>query len=175
MNATATAPPPQMDRTAFSSLIERHHQGLSAYASAIADTSATAKDLLQDSYIVAWRSIGTFDATRDFGSWLRGVLRNKWREHCRRHSRECPLDEAALEATEEIFTPEGDADLFSRLQECRGKLPESMNLAITSCYDEGRSSDEASEQLGASPAALRKRLERARNALRDCLSQSHSH
>ena len=39
-----------------------------------------------------------FDVTRDFGAWLRGIVRNKWRDHLRRHRREVDVDDATLEA-----------------------------------------------------------------------------
>ncbi len=47
-----------------------------------------------------------------------------------------------------------------------------MAEALRACYDEGRTSEDAASLLSINAAALRKRLERAREALRLCLSKN---
>lgn len=174
MHATATIlSPTVMDRSAFSDLVRRHHLGLLSYARALAGADATARDLVQDSFVAAWQNVSRFDVTRDFASWLRGILRNKWREHCRLHSRETVLDEAALARLEEtmVVHRDGDAALFDRLADCRAKLPEPLAEAVRVYYDEELDGDQAASALSLNPATLRKRLERAREALRECLGR----
>lgn len=163
-----------MDRKRFTELIRQHHLTLLSYARALAGSEGTARELVQDAFVAAWQSLGKFEATRDFAAWMRGIVRNKWREHCRLHAREVQLDEAALSRLEETLSPytSGDAELFARLDECRGKLPPPMIEALRVTYDEGRSSDEAATLLSMNAAAFRKRLERARDALRLCLSKN---
>lgn len=163
---------PIMDRARFGELIRDHHRGLLAYATALVKSEATARDLVQEACVAAWQSLGKFDVTRDFGSWMRGIVRNKWREHCRSRAREVPLDEETLSRLERPFecSPD-DAALFARLAECRDKLPPPMAEAIRLTYDEGRTSDEAAGLLATTAAALRKRLERAREALRLCMAR----
>jgi RNA polymerase sigma-70 factor (ECF subfamily) len=164
---------PVMDRSRFADLIRDHHRGLLAYAIALVKSEAAARDLVQDASVAAWQSLSKFDVTRDFGSWMRGIVRNKWREYCRRNSREIPLDEETLSRLEQPFerSPD-DSALFDRLAECRGKLPPPMAEAVRLTYDEGRTSDDAARLLSTTAAALRKRLERAREALRLCLART---
>ncbi|MEP4076227.1 RNA polymerase sigma factor [Haloferula sp.] len=162
-----------MDRKRFADLIRGHHLGLVAYATALVKSEAAARDLVQDSCVAAWQSLGKFDVSRDFGTWMRGIVRNKWREHCRKYKREVALDEETLSRLEEPFqSTNEDSDLFARLAECRSKLPEPMAEVVRVIYDEGRTSDEAAEVLETKAPALRKRLERARDALRQCLSRN---
>lgn len=164
--------PKPVDRSGFTQLLREHHRGLVAYATALASSEHTARDIVQDASLAAWQSLARFEANRDFGTWMRGIVRNKWREYCRAHAREVAVDDETLARLEEPFRENpGDDALFARLAECRGKLPEAMEEAIRLTYDEGRSSDEAAEQTSASSATIRKRLERAREALRDCLSK----
>lgn len=173
MEAAAVIDLPVMDRNRFTDLIREHHRGLVAYATALAKSEASARDLVQDSCVAAWKSLGKFDVSRDFGSWMRGIVRNKWREHCRKYKREVALDEETLSRLEEPFQSTAeDSDLFARLAECRSKLPEPMAEVVRVIYDEGRTSDEAAEVLETKAPALRKRLERARDALRQCLSRN---
>lgn len=172
MHAIATIQPPTvMDRTAFSDLVRSHHLGLLSYARALAGGENTARELVQDAFVAAWQNVSRFDVTRDFASWLRGILRNKWREHCRLHARETVLDEAALARLEETMAVhrDGDSALLDRLADCRTKLPEPLAEAVRVYYDEELGGDEAAAALSLNPATLRKRLERAREALRVCL------
>lgn len=163
-----------MDKRRFTSLVKEHHLMLLSYARALVGGESAARELVQDAFVVAWQNVGKFDVTRDFAAWMRGIIRNKWREYCRLHSREIPFDEEMLSRLEETLAPypDGDAALFARLAECRGKLPLPMAEALRACYDEGRTSGDAAALLSVNAATLRKRLERAREILRLCLSKN---
>lgn len=171
------------DRHAFGILVREHHRGLLAYARAMAGDGATAADLVQDSFVVAWKNLGRFDVTRDFGSWMRGIVRNKWREHLRRHAREVDVDDETLESWEARFATwdegrrSGAGDLFESLEDCLGRLPDAMRETVRRFYYQEESGDSIASALGIDASAIRKRLQRAREALRDCLDQkipSHS-
>lgn len=168
--------PPDMDRNRFSELIRDHHQPLLAYARVLAGHPERAKELVQDAFVAAWQTIGRFDVTRDFGSWLRGIVRNKWREDCRKHRREVVLGDPELVRLEEAVRTwsagDGEAGLLDRLSDCRSKLPETLSQAVHAYYDEDRDGEGSATALGIPPATFRKRLERARTALRQCLESN---
>jgi RNA polymerase sigma-70 factor (ECF subfamily) len=162
-----------MDRTRFSELILDHHRPLLAYARVLAGHPERARELVQDAFVAAWQTIGRFDVTRDFGSWLRGIVRNKWREDCRRNRREVSFDDPELARLEEAVrtwcAADGEAGLLDRLADCRSKLPEALSQEFAAYYDEKRDGEHAAALLGIATATFRKRLERARSALRLCL------
>ncbi len=166
-----------MDRSRFSELIRDHHQPLLAYARVLAGHPERARELVQDAFVAAWQTIGKFDVTRDFGSWLRGIVRNKWREDCRKHRREVPLNDAELAGLEDSVRAwsarDGEAGLLDRLANCRSKLPDSLSQAVRAYYDEDRDGEGAAASLEIPAATFRKRLERARAALRQCLEASN--
>ena len=177
MKSLALVPSPSdMDRNRFSDLIRDHHRPLLAYARVLAGHPERARELVQDAFVAAWQTIGRFDITRDFGSWLRGIVRNKWREDCRKHRREVALGDPELARLEEAVRTwsarEGEAGLLDRLADCRAKLPEALALAVHAYYDENRDGDGAATSLGIPHATFRKRLERARAALRLCLEST---
>lgn len=176
MNPDSLAIPPA-DRQAFAALAREHHRNLLIYARALARNEATAADLVQDSFIAAWRNLGRFDITRDFGAWLRGIIRNKWREHLRRHAREVDVDDATLEAWEYRFAQwdtrrgTGEADLLDTLDDCLEHLPASMGEVVRRYYYRDEPGEKIATSLGIDTATLRKRLQRARHALRACLDR----
>lgn len=169
--------PPDRDRSRFSELIRDHHRPLLAYARVLAGHPQRARELVQDAFVAAWQAIGRFDVTRDFGSWLRGIVRNKWREDCRKQRREVVLGDAETAGLEEAIrswsASDGEQGLLDRLADCRSKLPEPLSLAVRAYYDEDRDGDGAAAALGIPPATFRKRLERARCALRLCLESNN--
>lgn len=166
---------PPTNRQEFAALARDHHRNLLIYARALAGDHATAADLVQDAFVAAWKNLGRFDVTRDFGAWLRGIIRNKWREHLRRHRREVDVDDATLDAWEHRFAAwdqgrktEG-SDLMTSLDDCLRLLPEAMHQAIRRFYYQGESGETLAASLAIDATTLRKRLQRARQALRDCL------
>lgn len=163
------------DRRSFSILVREHHRNLLAYARALTKEDHSSRDLVQDAFIVAWRNLETFDVSRDFGSWMRGIVRNKWRELLRKNARQTTLDEEKLEFLEADMHawvgPEssGQSNLMDRLEECLKKLPQGLSDAVKAFYYDGYTGDEAAEILEVQGATVRKRLERARSGLRECL------
>lgn len=162
---------PIMTRETFSGLVCENHATLTAYARMITGDGVKAGEVVQDAFVTAWQNIGKFDVTRDVSSWLRGIVRNKWREACRRGNREISMDEETLAAIESTIV-EWQADrpeVFDRLAHCRGQLPSALAESVDAFYDEQLSTEEAALRLEINGATLRKRLERAREALRQCL------
>lgn len=167
-----------IDRKSFAILVREHHRGLLAYAKALTKEDHTSRDIVQDAFVVAWRNLETFDVTRDFGSWMRGIVRNKWRESMRKSSRQIALDDETLESLEaDAKQWDGLRDqggVFTRLELCLKKLPENLSAAVKAFYYEGYSGEEAANALNVQSATLRKRLERARGGLRECLAANNS-
>ena len=174
---TAPPPAPRSDKQAFAILASEHHRNLLAYARALVRDEATSADLVQEAFVTAWRNLERFDVTRDFGAWMRGIVRNKWREHLRKHSREVDVDEETLEAWEARFASwdgnrqTGTPELFEQLEDCQRRLPDAMREAVQRFYYQEEPGETLASSLGIGAAALRKRLQRARESLRDCLER----
>lgn len=165
-----------LDRVEFSRLAREHHRLLLVYARSLVRDEEEARELVQEALVAAWKNLTRFDVTKDFGSWLRGIVRNKWRDYCRRVGRRPEFAEeelGKLEASVSAWEAKSaDANpAFGALEHCRGRLPEAFSEAIDTFYYEGLSGEEAATKLGINPSTMRKRLERARAALRDCMNQ----
>ena len=81
---------PHMDAGGFEELVRLHHRRLLAYALALTRSPHAAEDLVQDALLIAHRDLAKFDSTRDFGAWVRGIVRMKYLEWTR-----APPDRAA--------------------------------------------------------------------------------
>lgn len=166
---------PKNRREQFSALAREHHLDLLVYARVLSKQEHVSRDLVQESFVAAWNNWDKFDVTRDFGSWMRGIIRNKWREWIRREKRTVSMDEETLEALElemaewQSHRQDGGPSVFIQLESCLKQLPEALNRAVKECYYGGFATEEAAQRLGLNGATVRKRLERARGALKQCL------
>jgi RNA polymerase sigma-70 factor (ECF subfamily) len=162
-------------------LVRQNHRGLLAYATALTDGDRPrAEDLLHDALVVAFERIADFDQTRDFASWVRGILRNKLLKDQTRRRPQAVADPAAIAqhlALDEAFTSvEALAgpgiSLLTALRRCLDGLEDLPRRTVEMVYFEGCSVAIAAERTGSTPAAAQKRLERARALLHRCLGRS---
>lgn len=158
-------------RQHYSTLIREHHRMALVYAQTLSGNEHTARDLAQEAFLVGWQNWSKFDITRDFAAWIRGIIRNKWREFCRKESRTVGWDEEALSQLEATVQEVPQSDFFEKLQNCLTRLPETLSACIKAHYFELLSTAETAAKLETSEAATRKRLQRAREALKSCLAR----
>ena len=176
-NAEGGAPVGPDPQKAFNLLAREHHRNLLTFTRALCGNAATAADLSQEAFLVAWRKLDDFDTSRDFGAWLRGIARNLWRDQLRKAGREFPVDEQILEHWElksaqwDQSRRDGRVELFDALEDCLGRMPDTTGEAVNLYYYQDQEGPEAAETLGIDVTTFRKRLQRARQALRTCLDR----
>jgi len=174
-DSQADITPEPGNAAAFSRLVQRHHRDLLVFARALTQNQQASSEIVQDAFVTAWDKLAAFDVTRDFGAWMRGIVRNKWREWLRRNNRSVDIDDEHLAMLDgavaewQGVTAREQNPFFSALELCLDRLPDPLRQAIDAYYYKHEHGEEAAAELGASPAALRKRLQRARQMLRDCL------
>jgi len=160
----------------FEALVREHHRRLLAYALALTRRTEVAEDLVQDALLVAHRDLGKFDATRDFGAWARGIVRMKYLEWTRSHRTE-QMSEAQIEAIDskhrewDRAAEEGRGDALAALRDCRSQLGGHMTETLDFFYSDQRSCADIAARLQTTEVVVRKRLQRAREALGDCLKK----
>ena len=149
---------------------------LRSLALSLVQDGGNAQELAQDTLTQAWitppRGAGEERALR---AWLAQVARNlarsSFRDRLRRKRREQQVSRP--EAQEPNEDPVELAENSRILLEEVMALSEPSRSAVLLHYFEGQDSRVIAEQTGTSPAAVRKRLWRAREALRVALDQRH--
>ncbi|MBN1675354.1 MAG: sigma-70 family RNA polymerase sigma factor [Kiritimatiellae bacterium] len=161
---------------AFEIVARQHHRRVLAYALSLVDTPHTAEDLVQEAFLVAYRKFEQFDPSRDFGNWMRGIVRRKYLEWVKSR-REQPLDEATLTAIEarhrqwDNAWDEDRGDALAALQKCLAALEGGGRRLVEWFYFRRLSGRAIAARLSVSEAAVRKRLERVRAALLACVER----
>lgn len=172
----APVPFKALEPKGFEMLVREHHRRLLAYALALSRRTEVAEDLVQDSLLVAHRDLGKFDADRDFGAWVRGIVRMKYLEWTRSHRTE-RLSESQLEDLDarhrawDRAAEEGRGDALEALRRCREDLGSHIAETLDRFYVDRLSCAEIAARLGVTEVVVRKRLQRARDVLGDCLQK----
>lgn len=164
--------PTDPSRMAFEILVRQHHRRLLGYALALCRSTTEAEDLVQDAFLIAYRELARFDPSRDFAAWVRGIVRMKWLETHRR--RERPVDDATLAALDEGHrrlesgAAESGEDALATLRGCIARLDGALRQTVELFYLQELPCQAVAELTGVSVEAVRKRLQRAREALGGC-------
>jgi RNA polymerase sigma-70 factor (ECF subfamily) len=173
--ASAALVPDSRDLKAFEVLVREHHRSVLAYARTLTQRADLAEDLSQDAFLVAYQRLGDFDATRDFGAWVRGIVRLKHLESLRGAGRQCPLSDRLLDDVEAEFARwqlahrETGEDVLATLRDCVSRLQEVARRTVDRFYADRAACAEIASELGTSEAVIRKRLQRAREVLHGCM------
>jgi len=172
-----------MERTReqlFAVLLREHEPGLLAFVRACVYHPGDADDLVQDTFLAAWQQLHEYDLDRPFAGWLRGIAKHKVIDYFRacqtgrRRVHSLPPEAVAAVADElERLNrpPRGEVyrDCFAALRTCLEALPERDREVVERAYRQRQNCTTIADQLGHTADAVRKRLQRARAALRDCI------
>ncbi|MGO9406440.1 MAG: RNA polymerase sigma factor [Acidimicrobiales bacterium] len=163
------------DRVAFEHLVRATSADCYALALRLVGNEHDARDVLQDAYLRAFRSLRKFRGDSAFGTWLHRITVN-----CsatlvakRRRSWHVELDDDLevfeLRAESDPETAAGTADDHQRLVEALTELPAQMRMVVVlrDVYDLPH--EEIARELGISQTAAKVRLHRARRRLREQL------
>jgi RNA polymerase sigma factor (sigma-70 family) len=162
----------QGDEAAFTALVERHGAMVLGICRRVLGHAHDAEDACQATFLVLARRAVAIRKKESLGNWLHGVAcrvaANLRRDRTRRRAREGPsVDVPRADTTEEVVW----SDVLLALDAELSRLPERYRAPLVLCYLEGRTRDEAAQELGWSLGTLRGRLERGRDLLRARLAR----
>jgi RNA polymerase sigma-70 factor len=166
----------QRDKNLFSALVREHAPMLLTYIRTMIDDPGTVDDVFQETMIVAWRRFDDYDSSRPLARWLRGIARKLVLAHYRRLGRgPVYCDEAVLRAIDEqmaaIDHRTGDTwnDKVAALDSCMERLSEPLRRSVELFYRDSWKTEEIAARMSTSREAIKKRLQRARDLLAECL------
>ena len=165
----------------FEILAREHAPMLLVYLRSVVRDASQVDDLFQETLLTAWKNIDSFDRARPFGPWLRGIACKLVLAHFRKSAKGfvC-FDESILEQigsrAEELQASEGDTldEKLERLRSCMKLLPDGYRDAIDLRYREGLKGQPLAERLSLSLENVKKRLQRARQRLLECMDRRPS-
>lgn len=169
------------DDQAFSQLMRRHKGALHAFARRHVGDADAALDIVQETFVAAWKALGRYDPARAFPAWLRAIALNKCRDRGRRLLvRRLVLGERSIDARATTDYPDSapgpeaallDAQRAARLEAAIARLPDTLKEPLILTYLDGFSQQAAAEILQVSVKTVETRAYRARRRLAEMLGE----
>jgi len=175
------------DARALELMMRRHNRLLYRTARSIVRDDAEAEDCVQEAYLQAFRSIGSFRAESKLSTWLTRIVINRALGKMRKSKKDegnvsldnvlnidgrLPGVEATLSETEQPDSAAMRGEMRRLLELHIDRLPPAFRTVFVLRALEELSVEETAASLGIPPATVRTRFFRARSLLREAL-ESH--
>lgn len=169
--------------------VDRYGDALLRYAAARLSSRELVEDLVQETFLSAFRHRKQFDGKSKFGTWLIAIMRRKIVDHHRKSGRSPEISDDPLVDGLETFSAKGkwssvpakwrrtpeqlaeNSEFWGIFYDCLGGLPAHLAQAFQMRELGLISIDEVSRLSGITPKNLAVRLHRARLLLRQCLER----
>ncbi len=158
----------------FSYLVERYEKKLLRYARSIVHRDDIGQDIVQDSFIKAYKNLHGFDRKQSFSTWIYRIVHNEAINTIKKYKREIPLiAEMELPSVEHI---ENDFETKERIAQatwCLSKMPVIYSEPLALFGIEDLSYEEISDILRLPMGTVATRINRAK-AMMKALCQKHN-
>lgn len=159
------------DVDAYEIVVRRYYDRCLRYALRMLGDDADALDVVQDTFVRAYRGLSSYRDGGRFDAWLFRILLNRCRtaavRRARRRQRFVPLEPLGMQAR--VGARAEDVLLREEIGRALGRLSPVMREAFLLKYVEDMSYEEIAELTGSRISALKMRVKRAREELKNTL------
>jgi len=161
------------DAAAFATLVDRHAGVCLRFATRMLDSRQDAEDVVQETFLRAYRALARYDERMSFRTWLMSILINRCRTamlHRRRRTARVVLDDQAVDDAS-VESGAADAALRDAIERALGRLDPDQREAFLLKHVESLSYEEMSAATGVGISALKMRVRRACERLQTMLEE----
>lgn len=158
---------------AFATLVERYDRAVYHLAYRTLHDTEEARDVAQEAFFKAYRSLRTFKPGAKFSTWIFAIAYHACCDRLNRRRRYS--NEELPERADPSAGPEAEAiagDESRRLRAAISELPEKYRAVITLYHLQGQQYEEIAQVLGIPIGTVKTHLFRAKEQLRRLLTQS---
>ena len=165
------------DSAAFDLLVRKYQHRVAALIGRYIADWSECQDVAQDTFIRAYRAIGSFRGDAQFYTWLHRIAVNTAKNHLVAHNRRPPTDDIDAADAEQYDlgsrlrdgdTPEHELlrqEMEQTVMRAVEALPEELRTAITLREMDGLSYEDIAQKMGCPIGTVRSRIFRAREAI----------
>ena len=148
----------------FKSIIDENRNRLARIARLYADGDA--EDLVQEILMQVWRSLPGYDQKAKLSSWCYRIALNtaiSWRRNATRAKRHPPENRVATDSLPSQTNVSNEAQLLGRFLDSLSEI----DRAVLLMYLDDLTNEEIAESIGVSNGAIRTRISRIRDRLKN--------
>ncbi|MBN1663707.1 MAG: sigma-70 family RNA polymerase sigma factor [Deltaproteobacteria bacterium] len=170
------------DRQAYALLVEEYQAAVYHLALRMTGNSEDAGDLAQETFVRAFRNLHRCDPDKKFFTWLYTIGLNVLRNHLRKRKKAAAHDETAgghlnrtaegSENPEQLLIRGEDAAV---LNACLRKLPVDLREAVVLRFYQDLSFEDVAAISGASVSAVKMRVYRGLERLKQLMEEGSGH
>jgi RNA polymerase sigma-70 factor (ECF subfamily) len=163
------------NEAACAALVARHLAPVRAFVALRLPIAHVVDEITHETFVFAFTHLAGFELRESFRAWLRSIAFNLVRRELLRFARE----QANLSRLEQVQLAELSSDVDRAglrdevlfLEECLGRLPESMRRLLDDRYRRGLSGAQIADAWGRTEEWVRVTLLRVRRQLRECIDR----
>ena len=163
----------QGDRSAHYELYKLYSKAMYNTSLRITGDEMDAEDVLQESFVSAFKNLSSFKGTASFGSWLKRIVINNAINLVKK--RRFDVESVEGKEDEEAFaetSPEPDLTYdLAMVKEGISRLPEGYKLVLTLYLIEGYDHKEIAEILEITESTSKSQFNRSKKKLREILKE----
>ena len=155
----------------FEECVESCADSLFRVAFRLTGNQTLASELVQETYLSAWKSIDSLKDPQRMRAWMFSILRNQYTKLLRKEKRNLQT----IPHIEDVSKPEQTKDdVTDRVQTALAALDEKHKLPVLLVSIEGMTVDEAAKVLDVPRGTVLSRLHRGRQKLKEILSRDQA-
>ena len=156
------------DRDAHFELYQLYSRSMYNVGYRIVNDEDEAKDVLQESFISAFRNLSRYRGDASFGSWLKRIVVNKAINTIKRRKAERLEDEEVIEEQEVDVFENYDLQV-EHVMKAISKLPDGYRAVLSLYLLEGYDHAEIAQILGISESTSKSQFNRSKKKLKEIL------
>lgn len=160
---------PGGDDDVVRAVYQRYGRAVYTVALSIVSDQAQAADVVQSTFLNAWRASENFDPERDLGPWLYAIARRQAIDAYRRTSRVVAVEPERLDATEHAPSIERTWEMW-QVRLAVDRLPVDEQDVVRMAWFEELTHTEIAERLGVPVGTVKSRSHRAHRRLAELLA-----
>ncbi|WP_339793122.1 sigma-70 family RNA polymerase sigma factor [uncultured Imperialibacter sp.] len=160
-------------REAQYQLYKLYNKAMLNVAWRIVNNQSDAEDILQESFLSAFRNIQSYKGDATFGAWLKRIVVNKAINHIRKRKLEMSDQEIGeVDVADEQNSVENDPEVLlsvERIKRAIPQLPDGFRAVLSLYLLEGYDHREIADILGITESTSKSQFNRAKSRLREIL------
>jgi RNA polymerase sigma-70 factor, ECF subfamily len=156
----------------FLKLLLKHQMEVKGFIGSVVPDRHLRDDVFQEVAVILWQQMDSYDPSRPFAAWARGIAANKILQMREKNARfPLPFSPETIEALRDEFdrTEPAGSEQLDALRECLHELPPHSRRLLELRYERNLACEQIAQETQRTLDAVYQTLSRLRTKLEECV------